>query len=767
MDKPKSPRYPRHVTVGKCHVQTATDRFGDGAKDAIRAREPDGFTVTNVPEIPFDWPDVSSDGENRESIFKKIPSMQPHRNNLTALSQVHNLYFVAYQSRIFVYRPRAVPSQRLPSRPDLQLKSRPDWLARHIGGMLDISRPHIINNVMTGFLGTEEIVLACYDDGHVVAYYVKGIANWVSAQHGIIGREPSPRLPAPFFQENVGLSAWGLAIHQRSRLIAVSSNRHEVTIFAFGLSQSPFSHNSSDLPEDIVRRRDRDWRIMVTMARGVDNMPNICFIDDEHGLADKVCAIDIKGCIWICDIWKSHQAPICIGPLKHNHLTSEEFFPSPSRGWGIFPLAEKSFIQVDTKEELFGLSPYQVDYIRTDMPGFGYRPIANVRKVLTQIEGNPCPWASVSTALSYQPPQIPLNTIAADAFFPQLLISDDEDDEEGVGNLSVLATGSTQGQATTEEESGDQDDNVTETDEEGQDDGNQEDEDEGSNGGGGNHWLNFDLEQLDNPALPSISEALDEMWSDASTDGPDYQGLHNLSYYSLREVNDRPEDFPAGMGSHIYFPGSGVIQKLPESRTGMLAFLRRPFEHHPLPARDDHCMGDFKNRLHLLRTYEKDIEMRGFSRPGKKVREEVGVVCPDALRFGLFNQERFHRLFQTTSRLNMIAHAPELGLVAIGSATGRVLLLTLTRMRTPVDTPQGAWHHGFRVERILPTKEDEDRHRKYLRPLHGMAMGPMQGDSGSSAAFPRKYRLMLHYRNHDIVSYEISRDESMGRLCIF
>jgi len=40
------------------------------------------------------------------------------------------------------------------------------------------------------------------------------------------------------FHENVGNSAWGLAIHSKSRLIAVSSNLKQVSVFAFGVTGS-------------------------------------------------------------------------------------------------------------------------------------------------------------------------------------------------------------------------------------------------------------------------------------------------------------------------------------------------------------------------------------------------------------------------------------------------------------------------------------------------------------------------------------------------
>ena len=122
----------------------------------------------------------------------------------------------------------------------------------------------------------------------------------------------------------------------------------------------------------------------------------------------------------------------------------------------------------------------------------------------------------------------------------------------------------------------------------------------------------------------------------------------------------------------------------------------------------------------------------------------------------------------------MIALAPELSLMAVGSPTGRVVLLTLTRKAAPAERDEGTWEHGFRVEWVLPTGSDEDEHRKTLRPMHGMALGPVQmGDGiggkvgGGGPAMPRRYRLMLHYRSHDILSYELTREEETGKLCIF
>jgi hypothetical protein len=145
------------------------------------------------------------------------------------------LYFAAYRGRVFVYVPRSVPKQTIPRHPDLQLLTSPSRVAYLIGGYLDPTSPHSINHLIVASLGQEEIVLTCYDDGDVIAFYTKDIAECILTKPDT----PTPAIPRqrrastwsfdtgnaprPFFHENVGISAWGLAVHQKSRLIAVSS----------------------------------------------------------------------------------------------------------------------------------------------------------------------------------------------------------------------------------------------------------------------------------------------------------------------------------------------------------------------------------------------------------------------------------------------------------------------------------------------------------------------------------------------------------------
>jgi hypothetical protein len=51
-----------------------------------------------------------------------------------------------------------------------------------VGGYIDIARPHCINNIMVGNLGTHEILLMCCDDGDVLAYYTRTISSLVQCK---------------------------------------------------------------------------------------------------------------------------------------------------------------------------------------------------------------------------------------------------------------------------------------------------------------------------------------------------------------------------------------------------------------------------------------------------------------------------------------------------------------------------------------------------------------------------------------------------------
>ncbi|KAI9822232.1 MAG: hypothetical protein M1832_003055 [Thelocarpon impressellum] len=99
-------------------------------------------------------------------------------------------------------------------------------------GYIDPRRPHAINHLVVADLGDEEILLCACDDGDVIAYHTRAIS--AALERSAVEKE-GPHDVKPFFLENVRQSAWGLAVHKEGRLIAVSSNTHRIVVFAFGL----------------------------------------------------------------------------------------------------------------------------------------------------------------------------------------------------------------------------------------------------------------------------------------------------------------------------------------------------------------------------------------------------------------------------------------------------------------------------------------------------------------------------------------------------
>lgn len=219
------------------------------------------------PSWPFWIEPRLIDASRLTSRREDFPRVARLRENLTALSQHYNLYFVAYKGWIHVYVPSR-GTQHLLGEPvavlDPDLSSTP--MSKFTTGHVNRGCPHCVNHIKVGDLGDKEILLIARDNGDVVAWYTELIARQVEERRRT-PRYPDirsddeddddddadaeePLLPSPrhFFADNVGASAWGLAIHKRDRLIAVSSNTQEVTVFAFALGGDEPDAQFKDVP---------------------------------------------------------------------------------------------------------------------------------------------------------------------------------------------------------------------------------------------------------------------------------------------------------------------------------------------------------------------------------------------------------------------------------------------------------------------------------------------------------------------------------------
>lgn len=158
----------------------------------------------------------------------------------------------------------------------------------------------------------------------------------------------------------------------------------------------------------------------------------------------------------------------------------------------------------------------------------------------------------------------------------------------------------------------------------------------------------------------------------------------------------------------------------------------------------------------ILRTYAHDIELLAPT-----------VASPRTLFRRPFHMAEVHRmphLLRPFQRLNLIVFIPALSLVIVGSQAGRVALLTLTR-------PEDAFSVNgpivsLRLDDILPTNRQQREHLRPQRALLGIAASPLQVPGEVPTRDARRWRLIMQYYDHTVLSYELSRDENTDLLMV-
>lgn len=236
--------------------QKAEDRFGVGCREDLSEMLHDHDHEPLPQDFSGQWED--------------FPRVARARMNLTALSQHFDLYFVAYMGFVNVYRLGRGIRVAL-GEPEAILDPRNSMtdMSKCVSPAINPSCPNAMNHMVVGELGDQEILVVCRDNGDVEAWYTATIAEYIQTNKGMrenrdqakdrgqqtdeIPRQPHPR---HFFADNVGESAWGLAIHKKSRLIAVSSNGHEVTVFAFALDGDKEAASGASTDSVDVRPKD-------------------------------------------------------------------------------------------------------------------------------------------------------------------------------------------------------------------------------------------------------------------------------------------------------------------------------------------------------------------------------------------------------------------------------------------------------------------------------------------------------------------------------
>ncbi|KAI9686804.1 MAG: hypothetical protein M1820_010566 [Bogoriella megaspora] len=266
------------------------------------------------------------------------------KNNLTALSKSFNLFFLASMATVLVYDPE-FPSQTLG---EARFKISLPVSSENLPGYNNPDIPHGINHLLVDFLGDEEILAVACDDGDVMAYYLKDI------QHAIdIGKDCDLR---PFIHENVSDSAWGLAVHRQARMLAVSSNTKQITVYGFALEKLPCScHHQSNDPSSwlgdnrfdssrestkgstFLYNRTRNRRMILKTGFASSNIPCINFCnapEDPHGRF--LISTNVQGVTTVWDLENNCDVEELIMRTRRISDKWEDFQPSFSRNCSVW-----------------------------------------------------------------------------------------------------------------------------------------------------------------------------------------------------------------------------------------------------------------------------------------------------------------------------------------------------------------------------------------------------------------------------------------------
>lgn len=641
------------------------------------------------------------------------PYLNAWRNNLTALSQVHDLYFVAYEDEIHAFRPK-FPSYHLTD--EAAVKLRLPKSTSHLPGHMPGSNSHSVNNLLVTFLGALEILVCVCDDGDVLAYYTSRFEAYVVAKaelrlatqrrdfssasirweaHGdlqiqiesgitvssraeneLLGKrealyDSAVRLQKPLLHSNVGHSAWGLAVHTEQCLIAVSANGGKIVIFQFALVNNQVPYGNLETDEDKARtdgfwnikdciRDNNPWyrhhNVRWTLPGHGTNIPSIAFDNGATGLY--LISTDIGGVTMVWDV-RSRERLQWMGPEGSHEAWGADFDPV-NAGWGVISIDRRAFIPAQDPVTAMGTCS-TVSCLNVFVADISHS---------RAVDGNRPP-------LRYDAKTRTLTT-AADA---------------------------------------------------------------------------LDTEEAERAEEENLLD-IDDLYHDISNHP--YSTHHSYTPSESRRtlVLNQNGEIPHTTLTPTHAAMTPLAATLLAEATSYTpSYALQPPDTSPLLLLTPRTMTLLQSPSFRTRT-----------------RATPAIFFSDPLAQSCTSEQLAARL-SPYDRMNLYHVIPELGVLLVGSQKGRVGVFTLRCLSENPFEEGGGSVCSMRLERVLPTEEQEVKGVRPMQPLVGLAAGPVRGGGAGAGAGGDKYakgdlvglskwRVILMYRDHTMLSYEITRESA-------
>ncbi|KAF1926697.1 uncharacterized protein M421DRAFT_6616 [Didymella exigua CBS 183.55] len=686
------------------------------------------------------------------------PQIKAWRCDLTALSRTHNFYFVACNDAVHVYRPR-FPDQAILGEPELIL--HPPTTSPYLEPGIDHEDSHSITRLHVDYLGQDEIILITCDDGDVIGYRTEEIQRVADKRWEASDDEDEFFIQEPvrtFLHRNVGASAWGLAIHQEARMIAISANTHQVTVIAYALAQlgegSDSSSVSSDLevaecsdedPADFPSPRRQDHVITLSARH---NVPSVSFInsgDDTVGRWLSSCSINGETLIW--DL---HHPEKCVRIIRLGFCASvKDPTKAPQHNPGTcaclrpsnFPHAVWSNMFLDAS------TAYEDKSLRDSaLPPHHDHPLPYIQNV-SACKG---PF-SVKDGTGYHQLPVPTQNLSTDEEVSAMDVSEDDSDlDDDSGSHSSSSSGSSSAEQS--QRLDDEDNPVEPIVEEvslSPQPATLADTNEASTGEGMSH------EPTSYPTYPQIpSNAINAfgMWFQQSN------GTATIVWDDDDSGSDDELFVPSTAQAQMVFANAIQPARAYCEVTTIFTLARQPHITSPL-------LIVTKEDVHL---YQRPLDYAGdHLDPIVTIRRPLH---PDK------GENPYPFIPGSHDRHCYTTQIPELGVFIVASPNGRAGIFSLTKAsQSSKSRPQ----YSFHLEYVLPFANDDKTKIWDVEGsrLIGVAAGPVQGmldepsedseDETSAAArihkpASRRWRLMMYFTDHTVLGFELSKRRECG-----